>query len=152
MTFVSRDNAAYFDRVKLDCQIPAIDSVFELPQMVDKRPWLAHAFTELLHIQKTGKVEPGIGDFQVTDETLNTAGRILGSIKFRYLPSPTVFALPGGGVQITWSNGPGTVEVSVFPREVGAARLVDDIPVKVVELGAAEYDKMNDFLADLLSL
>jgi hypothetical protein len=81
------------------------------------------------------------------------AGRILGSIKYRYLPSPSVFALSGGGVQITWSNGADAVEVSLFPGEgAGVARLRGDVPIKAVELGAAEYDKVNDFLADLLGL
>jgi hypothetical protein len=62
-------------------------------------------------------------------------------------------ALSGGGVQITWINGSDAVEVSIFPREgVGVARLADDIPIKAVELGAAEYCQMNEYLADLLGL
>jgi len=153
MTLICPENIGYLDLATPDYQAPAIDSVFELPRMVDKRPWLAHAFTELLRVQHVGRLEPGLGDFRVADDTLNMAGRILGSIRYRYLPSPTVSALSGGGVQITWSNGPGAVEVSIFPREgVGAARLVDDVPVKAVELGAAEYGQMNDFLAELLGL
>jgi hypothetical protein len=153
MTFIGPENCPNFDRVKRDYQQFAAESFFELPRMVDKRPWLAHAFTELMQVQHAGRLEPGIGDFQVTDDTLNMAGRILGSIRHRYLPSPSLSALSGGGVQITWSNGGDAVEVSVFPREgVGVARLVDDVPVKAVELGAAEYGKMNEFLADLLSL
>jgi hypothetical protein len=153
MTFVCHENCAYLDRVKPDSQVLGTDSVFELPLLVDKRPWLAHAFAELLLVQRVGRLEPGVGDFRVSDDTLNMAGRILGSIKYRYLPSPSLSALPGGGVQITWGNGPGAVEVSIFPREgVGVARLVDDMPVKAVELGAAEYGQVNEFLADLLSL
>jgi hypothetical protein len=153
MTFVGPENCPNFDRVKRDYQQFVAESVFEVPQMVDKRPWLAHAFTELMQVQHTGKLEHGIGDFRVTDDTLNMAGRILGSIRHRYLPSPSLSALSGGGVQIIWSNGAGAVEVSVFPHEgVGVARLVDDVPVKAVELGAAEYAKMNEFLAELLSL
>lgn len=153
MSFIWPENCARLDRVTPDCQTLTADSVFELPRMVDKRPWLAHAFTELMQVQHAGKLEPGIGDFQVTDDTLNMAGRILGSIKHRYLPSPSLSALSGGGVQITWSNGAGAVEVSIFPCEgVGVARLVNDVPIKAVELGVAEYGQMNEFLAELLSL
>jgi hypothetical protein len=153
MNFIGPENCPYLDRAKPHCEKFATDSVFEVPRIVDKRPWLAHAFTELMQVQRGGRLEAGIGDFRVTDDTLNMAGRILGSIKHRYLPSPSLSALSGGGVQITWSNGADAVEVSVFPREgVGVARLVDDVPTKAVELGAAEYDRMNEFLAELLGL
>jgi len=151
MNFFCPENCAYLDRVNPHRDTLWADSVFEVPRMVDKRPWLAHAFTELLQVQRTGGDEPGIGDFRVTDDTLNMAGKILGSIKYRFLPNPSLFAVPGGGIQIVWSNGPDAVEVSVFPGEgVGVARLVDDVPTKSKELGAAEYEQMNDFLADFV--
>jgi|ERR1017187_867977 hypothetical protein len=153
MNFIGAENCPCFDAATPDRQTFSTDSVFEVPRMVDKRPWLAHAFTELMRVQRTGRLDPGIGDFRVTDDTLNTAGRILGSIRHRYLPSPSLSALSGGGVQITWINGSDAVEVSIFPREgVGVARLADDIPIKAVELGAAEYCQMNEYLADLLGL
>jgi hypothetical protein len=151
MNFFCPDNCAYLDRVSPEFDGLWADSVFEVPRMVDKRPWLAHAFTQLLQVQSTGRNEPGIGDFRVTDDTLNVAGKILGSIKYRFLPSPSLFALSGGGIHITWSSGPDAVEVSVFPGQgVGVARLVDDVPTKAKELGPAEYGQMNDFLADLV--
>jgi hypothetical protein len=152
MSIIGLENCALLDRAKLDTQpLAAIDSVFHVPRMVNRRPWLAHAFTELLQVQRVGRFDPGIGDFRVTDNTLNMAGRILGSIRFRVLPSPSISALPGGGIQIVWSNGPDAVEVSVFPDEgVGVARLVDDMPTAAKELKATEYDQMNDFLADLI--
>jgi len=146
------ENCPYLDRAKTDFQEFSTESVFYFPRMVDKRPWLAHAFTELLQVQRRGRFEPGIGDFRVKDETLNMAGRILGSIKFRSLPTPSLSVLPGGGIQIAWASGPDTVEVSIFPGEgVGVARLVDDAPMKVKELGAAEYGELNEFLADFVS-
>jgi hypothetical protein len=151
MNFIWPENCARLDGVTPDCQTLAADSVFELPRMVDKRPWLAHAFTELLQMQDAGRFAPGIGDFQVTDDTLNMAFRVLGSVRYRYLPNPSISALSGGGIQITWASGPEAVEVSVFPGEgVGVARLVDDAPQKVVDLGAADYGQMNEFLSDFV--
>lgn len=151
MNFIWPENCARLDRVTPDCQTLAADSVFELPRMVDKRPWLAHAFTELLQMQDVGRLAPGIGDFRVTDDTLNMAFRVLGSVRYRYLPNPSISALSGGGIQITWASGPEAVEVSVFPGEgVGVARLVDDAPQKVVDLGAADYGRMNEFLSDFV--
>jgi hypothetical protein len=148
---VCPENCPYLDRAKPDIQDLSTESVFIFPRMVDKRPWLAHAFTELLQVQRRGRFEQGIGDFSVSDETLNMAGRILGSIKYRSLPTPSVSVLSGGGIQIAWANGQEAVEVSVFPGEgVGVARLVDDTPTKVRELGAAEYGELNDFLTDFV--
>jgi len=153
MTPICPEACAYLDKVKPEQQVIDIDSVFDSPRLVDKRPWLAHAFTELLQVQRRGRFEPGVGDFRVSDRTLNTAGRVLGSIICRYLPNPSLFALSGGGIQINWANGPEAVEVSIFPGEgipVGVARLSDDVPIKAVELGVAEYERVNEFLADFM--
>jgi hypothetical protein len=152
MNILSPENCALLDRTKLNDQpMAAMDSVFQVPRMVDRRPWLAHAFTELLQAQRIGRVDAGIGDFRLTDDTLNMAGRVLGSVRFRFLPSPSISALPGGGIQITWSNGGDALEVSVFPDEgVGVAHLVDDVPVEATELKSSEYGRMNVFLADLI--
>ncbi len=151
MTIICPENCAYLDRVTPECRTLAADSVFELPRMVDKRPWLAHAFTELLQAQDAGRMAPGIGDFQITDNTLNMAFRVLGSIKYRFLPNPSVSTLSGGGIQITWTSGAHALEVSVFPDEgVGVARLVDDAPQEVLDLGAADYGQVNDLLADFV--
>lgn len=151
MNLLCPENYAYLDRINPHRDALWADSVFEVPRTVDKRPWLAHAFTELLEVQRTGEIEPGVGDFRVTDDTLNMAGKVLGSIKYRFLPNPSLFALSGGGIQIVWSNGPDAVEVSVFPGEgVGVARTANDVPTKAKELGAAEYGQMNDFLADFV--
>jgi len=151
MNFFCPENCAYLDRVNPHRDTLWSDSVFEVPRMVDKRPWLAHAFTELLQVQGAGRVAPGIGDFQITDETLNMAFRVLGSIKYRFLPNPSVSALSGGGLQITWASGADAIEVSVFPGEgVGVARLIDDAPQKVMDLGAADYGQVNELLADFV--
>jgi len=152
MSIIGPENCAYLDRVRPQNELTSVsEAVFNFPRMVDRLPWLAHAFTELLQVQRAGRFEPGIGDFRVTDDTLNMAGRVLGSIRFRRLPSPSVTALPGGGLQITWRNRREAVEVSVFPGEgVGVACLIDDMPVKAQELQAAEYTDMNRLLADLI--
>ncbi len=148
------ESAAYLDRVTPEEPAVATNSVLQEPLMVDKRPWLAHAFTELLELQRNGKLEPGIGDFRVTDDTLKIAGRVLFSVKHRYLPNPSLSTLSGGGVQITWSNGSQAVEVSVLPGEggIGLALLTDDVLTKAVELGPSQYDPMNQRLADLVGL
>jgi hypothetical protein len=151
MNFFCPENCAYLDRVNPHRDTLWADSVFEVPRMVDKRPWLAHAFTELLQVQGAGRVAPGIGDFRITDETLNMAFRVLGSVKYRFLPNPSVAALSGGGLQITWASGADAIEVSIFPDEgVGVARLIDDAPQKVMDLGAADYGQVNDLLADFV--
>lgn len=154
MTPICPEACANLDRVRPEQQEAFdIDSVFDSPRLVDKRPWLAHAFTQLLQVQRRGRYEPGVGDFRVSDQTLNTAGRVLGSIVFRNLPSPSLFALSGGGIQITWTNGLEALEVSIFPGDdmpVGVARLSNDEPIKAVELVVGEYERVNQCLADFL--
>ena len=151
MTLIAPEASAFLDRVKLDQDNLRPNTVFRTSEVIDKRPWLACAFMALLQVQRSGTMEVGIGDFRVSDDTLNMAGRVLGSIKYRQLPNPSLSALPGGGIQIAWVNGAEAVEVSIFPGEgVGVARLVDDVPTKATELGSAEYERMNEFLADFV--
>jgi len=151
MSLITPEACAYLDRIKLDSEGFKPKAVLQTSEVIDKRPWLACAFAALLKVQRYGRFEPGIGDFRVSDDTLNMAGRVLGSIKYRHLPNPSLSALPGGGIQITWVNGVEAVEVNVFPGEgVGVARLIDDVPTKAMELGAAEYERLNEFLADFV--
>jgi len=151
MSLIAPEACPYLDRVKLDLERFKPKAVLQTSEVIDKRPWLASAFTALLQVQRCGRFEPGIGDFRVVDDTLNMAGRILGSIKYRQLPNPSLSALPGGGIYITWVNGAEAVEVSVFPGEgVVVASLRDDVPIKAIELGTAEYTKINDFLRDFV--
>jgi hypothetical protein len=151
MTPIAPEACPVLDRAKLDSAAPKPREVLQMSEVIDKRPWLATAFTALLQVQRYGRFEPGIGDFRVTDDTLNMAGRILGSIKYRQLPNPALSALPGGGIYVSWANGAEAVEVTVFPGEgVVVARLLDDVPVKTIELGAAEYTRINDFLRDFV--
>jgi hypothetical protein len=147
------ESGAYLDRATAAQQSFVSDSVLQEPLMVDKRPWLAHAFMELLQLQRVGRVEPGIGDFRVTDETLKSAGRVLCGIRHRHLPNPSLSTLSGGGVQITWTNGENAVEISVLPGDdVALALLVNDALTKSVELRPSDYDQMNQCLADLVGL
>jgi len=104
-------------------------------------------------MQRVGRVEPGIGDFRITDDTLKSAGRVLCGIRHRYLPNPSLSTLSGGGVQITWTNGKSAVEISVLPDDdVALAVLVNDTLAKAVELRPSDYDQMNQCLADLVGL
>lgn len=152
MTILSPENCAYLDRVRPYSEASSIgEAAFYFPRRVERRPWLAHAFTELLRVQHAGRFEPGIGDFRVSDDTLNMAGRVLGSIDHRFLPTPSVSALPGGGLQMTWRNGQEAVEVSVFPGEgVAVAHVIDDMPTSSRELQPADYSIVNGFLGDLI--
>jgi hypothetical protein len=147
------ETGAYLDRATAAQQTFVSDSVLQEPLMVDKRPWLAYAFMELLEMQRVGRVEPGIGDFRITDDTLKSAGRVLCGIRHRYLPNPSLSTLSGGGVQITWTNGKSAVEISVLPDDdVALAVLVNDTLAKAVELRPSDYDQMNQCLADLVGL
>jgi len=153
MSAACPENGVYLDRITATQQTFANDSFLEEPLLVDMRPWLAHAFMELLKLQRNGTLEPGIGDFRVTEDTLKSAGRVLCGIRHRYLPNPSLSTLSGGGVQITWANGANAVEVSVLPGEdITLAHLVNDALIKAVELTPAAYNDMNQCLADLVGL
>lgn len=153
MSLYTTDDVAYLDRAKSANQTGDNCPVLQEPNMVDKRPWMAHALMELLQLQRIGILEPGIGDFSVTDNTLKTTGRVLCSVKHRYLPSPSLSALSGGGVQIIWTNGNKAVEVSVFPEDdVTLASLFNNALIEAVDLGPADYAKVNESLAELMGL
>ncbi len=153
MSLNCRESDTCLDQTTAAGQTFIDDPVLQQPSLVDKRPWLAYAFMELLQLQRVGRIEPGIGDFRVTDDTLKSAGRVLCSIRHRYLPNPSLSTLSGGGIQITWTNGKNAVEVSVLPdQSVALAHLVNDALTKAVELGPAHYDQMNQCLRDLVGL
>src|SRR5690349_20749717 len=105
MIFTMPEACARLEQVQLQQQGVRAVSALEEPAIVGAKPWLAHAFESLLRLQETGRFEPGIGDFRISDSTVNTVGRILGSVRYRSLPTPTVGALPGGGIQLHWSSG-----------------------------------------------
>src|SRR5437764_6330876 len=113
MIFAIPEACARLEKVQFQEQGTRAVSALEEPALIGAKPWLAHAFECLLRLQETGRFESGIGDFRISDNTLNTVGRILGSIRYRSLPTPAVGALSGGGIQLHWSSGQQALEVNV---------------------------------------
>jgi hypothetical protein len=93
----------------------------QLAQVADvaAAPWLPDALGELWALKAAGVNMPGLGDFTLTDETVNRARQILTLDCVRNLPAPTIVPFSGGGIAFTWaSNGPELL-LSVYPdREV----------------------------------
>jgi len=114
-------------------------------------PWLAAAVTSLWEIQKTGTVEAGVGDLRVSDETAACVGRVLGSIRIQWLPTPDVVRVSGGGVVLRWSLDDDEVEVAVLPEErVLLTTLKAGEISESYELPPTQYMRVNDVLRGLV--
>jgi len=147
MSIMTSESWACLDRISVTGEKLTSETAFLSSETVDKRPWLVSAFAALLQLQRNGRFEEGIGEFRVSDDTLNMAGRVLHCIHHRNLPTPFLSTLSGGGIQIAWASGQDAVEVSIFPGEgVTVARLEGDVPTKIIDLGPAEYGEINGFL------
>lgn len=114
-------------------------------------PWLASALLMLHELETTGEFEPGVGDLRVSGETADHVGRVLGSIKLRWLPAPDVTRVSGGGVVLRWSVGDQEVEVAILPRDrvlmttLQGGEILDSRPVQ-----SNEYLRINDVLRTLV--
>lgn len=114
-------------------------------------PWLAYALSELWRLQRTGADLPGVGDLRINGATVDCVGRVLGSIKHRLLPVPSVGPISGGGVAIIWEVKGREIELLVLPNDqVLLSQNREGEPVKSsIELRPNEYDKVNAELAEL---
>jgi len=114
-------------------------------------PWLAAAVTSLWDIQKSGSVEAGVGDLRVSEETAACVGRVLGSIRIQWLPTPDVVRVSGGGVVLRWSLDKDEVEVAVLPEEkVLLTTLSAGEIAESYELPPTQYLRVNDVLNSLV--
>jgi hypothetical protein len=99
-------------------------SCFAGPQLaqvaeVSAAPWLPDTLEELRTLKAAGVNLPGIGDFTITDDTLNRARQLLTLTCITRLPVPTVAPFSGGGLALSWSRNDRGLVLSVYPdREV----------------------------------
>lgn len=108
-------------------------------------PWLAAALSALRDLQAHGRVEPGVGDLRISTETADQVGRVLGSIKFQWLPVPDVTVVSGGGVVLTWSVENQAVEVAVMTHDrILLTTLRDDEIVDSQPVASHAYLRIND--------
>jgi len=114
-------------------------------------PWLASALSALWELRASGDFEPGVGDLRVPVETADQVGRVLGSIRLRWLPAPDVTRVSGGGVVLRWSVANQEVEIAVLPRErVLLTTLQDGEILESEQIPATAYLKVNDVLKTLM--
>jgi hypothetical protein len=113
-------------------------------------PWLASALSSLRELQGTGEFEAGVGDLRVSVETADHVGRILGSIRLRWLPAPDVTRVSGGGVILRWAVADQEVEVAVLPRDRALLTILQAGEISESRpLAAAEYSRVNSVLKSL---
>jgi len=95
-----------------------------LPQLaqvadVTAASWLPGALEELRSLKAAGVNMPGVGDFTVTDDTMDHARQLLALACNIRLPAPTIVPFSGGGLALTWSRSERSLVFSVYPdREV----------------------------------
>ncbi len=114
-------------------------------------PWLASALSSLWELRASGEREVGVGDLRVSTETADQVGRVLGSIRMQWLPTPEVTRVSGGGVVIRWSVSDQEVEIAVLPKDrVLLTTLQDGEILQSLPLPPTEYVKVNDVLKTLM--
>ncbi len=99
-------------------------SYFALPQLaqvadVTAAPWLPDTLEDLRALKAAGANLPGIGDFTITDDTVNRARQLLTLNCITRLPAPIIAPFSGGGLALTWTCNDRGLVLSVYPdREV----------------------------------
>ena len=115
--------------------------------------WLTSVLSSLEDLQKKGTFIAGVGDFRVTQQTMDCIGRVLSSIRQYFLPTPGVSPVSGGGVAISWTLNNEEIEILVFPNnrvlmsKMGEGELTQD----PIELAPSEYWKVNLELGSMLA-
>lgn len=114
-------------------------------------PWLASALSALRDLQARGRVEPGVGDMRISTEMADSVGRVLGSIRLRWLPIPDVTVVSGGGIVLRWSIADQEAEIAVLgPNRVLLTTLERGEIVESHPLSAHEYLRVNEVLRNLV--
>jgi hypothetical protein len=86
---------------------------------VSAAPWLPDTLEELRTLKASGVNLPGIGDFTITDDTVDRARQLLTLTCITSLPAPTIAPFSGGGLALSWACNDRGLVLSVYPdREV----------------------------------
>jgi hypothetical protein len=86
---------------------------------VASAPWLPDTLEELRALKTAGVNMPGIGDFTITDDTVDRARQLLTLNCITSLPAPTIAPFSGGGLALSWACDNRALVLSVYPdREV----------------------------------
>ena len=82
-------------------------------------PWIQGASAKIVTLQQAGKVHLGIGDLRIEPGTAAYARRVLELIYEQLgneiLPAPTISAISGGGLGVSWRAGAKEVEAVIYP-------------------------------------
>lgn len=133
-------------------------SCIALPQLaqvadVAAAPWLPDTLEELRTLKAAGINMPGIGDFTITDDTVNRARQLLTLNCITRLPAPTIAPFSGGGLALTWTCNDRGLVLSVYPdQEVTYERTDEEHSVADDDTLASDQDltKIVDrFIASL---
>jgi hypothetical protein len=118
--------ASYVQRYESSAtnQVSSSHSCFAWPQLaqvaeVSAAPWLPDTLKELRTLKAAGVNLPGIGDFTLTDDTVDRARQLLTLTCITRLPAPTIAPFSGGGLALSWACDNRGLVLSVYPdREV----------------------------------
>ena len=116
-----------FDQSRVDLQPVVITPVTQLVHALtsDSAPWLYSVLWQIQAHEEIGSYVPGVGQLRVGRQTADAARSAILTVRQRSLPTPTVCAVSGGGLGISWSVGPRRIEFTAYPDgEVTYAALV----------------------------
>jgi hypothetical protein len=124
--FAHTPPASYVQRYETNAtgRVSSSHSCFALPQLtqvadVAAAPWLPDTLEELRTLKAAGVNLPGIGDFTITDDTVNRARQLLTLTCITRLPAPAIAPFSGGGLALSWASNDRGLVLSVYPdREV----------------------------------
>lgn len=115
--------------------------------------WLSSVLSSLEELQRRGTFIAGVGDFRVTEQTMDCVGRVLSCIRQHFLPTPIVSPVSGGGVAISWDLNNEEIELVVFPKDrVLLSKMEEgELTQDPIELRPNEYFKVNSALEAIMA-
>src|SRR5437868_5532821 len=69
---------------------------------IDSTPWLKEVFDKLNELATLGSNWDSYGSDAVSVASIRCAKTLLSNLQLERLPSPQVFAVPGGGIGLHW--------------------------------------------------